>query len=65
MVDEQWAEAIKLIESQPLLFERNAELSWNLGWAYFKLEDWKAAQVHLGCGFFVVLGRVGRRRGST
>ena len=39
--------AIELIESKPLLFERSAELSWNLGWAYFKLEDWKAAQTHL------------------
>jgi len=44
---EQWAQAIKLIESKPLRFEDDAELSWNLGWAYFKLENWKAAQVHL------------------
>ena len=44
---EQWSEAIKLIESEPLLFEKDAELSWNLGWCYFKLEDWKAAQGHL------------------
>jgi uncharacterized protein HemY len=39
--------AIELHESMPLLVETDAELSWNLGWAYFKPEDWKAAQVHL------------------
>ena len=44
---EQWTEAIMLIESEPLLLETNAELSWNLGWAYFKLGDWKTAQLHL------------------
>jgi Flp pilus assembly protein TadD len=44
---EQWTEAIELIESKPLLFESDAELSWNLGWAYFKLDDWKTAQSHL------------------
>jgi Flp pilus assembly protein TadD len=47
MGEEQWAQAIKLIESQPEIFERDADLSWNLGWAYFKLGDWKAAQRHL------------------
>ena len=52
MQEELWVDAIKLIESQPSLLERHAELSWNLGWAYFKLENWKAAQVHLSraCG---------------
>jgi hypothetical protein len=45
MQEERWIDAIKLIESQPSLFERHAELSWNLGWAYCKLENWKAAQV--------------------
>lgn len=43
---EQWAEAIKLLESKPL-FETDAELSWNLGWAYFKLGDLTTAQLHL------------------
>jgi tetratricopeptide (TPR) repeat protein len=47
MQEERWIDAIKLIESQPSLFERHAELSRNLGWAYCKLENWKAAQVHL------------------
>jgi predicted Zn-dependent protease len=47
MQEERWTEAINLIESRPSLFENDAELSWNLGWAYFKLEDWKSAQVHL------------------
>jgi len=47
MGEEQWTEAIKLIESQPQMFERDADLSWNLGWAYFKLGNWKTAQHHL------------------
>lgn len=47
MQEERWVDAIKLIESHPSLFEEDAELTWNLGWAYFKLENWKAAQVHL------------------
>lgn len=28
---EQWTEAIQLIESQPQLFQSDAQLSWNLG----------------------------------
>jgi protein O-GlcNAc transferase len=47
MQEERWVDAIKLIESHPSLLEQHAELSWNLGWAYFKLENWKAAQMHL------------------
>ncbi len=47
MQEERWTDAINLIESQPSLFEKDAELSWNLGWAYFKLEDLKSAQAHL------------------
>jgi Flp pilus assembly protein TadD len=47
MQDERWDEAINLIEARPELFEKDAELSWNLGWAYVKLENWQAAQVHL------------------
>jgi len=47
MQEERWVDAITLIELHPSLFEQDAELSWNLGWAYFKLENWKTAQVHL------------------
>ena len=47
MDEERWNDAINLIESQPSLFELDAKLSWHLGWAYFKLEDWKSAQIHL------------------
>ena len=47
MQEERWSDAINLIESRPSLFEKDAELSWNLGWAYFKLEDWKSAQAYL------------------
>ncbi|MBA3569341.1 MAG: hypothetical protein H0W28_08340 [Pyrinomonadaceae bacterium] len=46
MGEEKWAEAIKLLESRPRMLERDAGLSWNLGWAYFKLGDWKVAQRH-------------------
>jgi predicted Zn-dependent protease len=47
MKEERWSDAINLIESRPSLFGKDVELSWNLGWAYFKLEDWKSAQAHL------------------
>src|SRR5262245_54871840 len=47
MQNEQWKAAIALIESKPALVEQDASLSWNLGWAYFKLENWKTAQLHL------------------
>lgn len=43
----RWNDAIELIESAPLLFESDPELLWNLGWAYFQLEDFKTAQIHL------------------
>jgi len=47
MREERWRDAINLIESYPSHIAKDAELSWNLGWAYFKLEDWNSAQVHL------------------
>ena len=47
MSEEQWVEAIALIESQLQTFENDAELCWNLGWAYFKLDSWKTAEEHL------------------
>lgn len=47
MEAEEWAAAIEVLESQTLLLETNAELSWNLGWAYFKIGDCTTAQLHL------------------
>jgi Flp pilus assembly protein TadD len=46
MQDERWSEAIALIQSNTS-HETDAELSWNLGWAYFKLADYAAAELHL------------------
>lgn len=46
MENERWSEAIALIESQNS-HETDGELSWNLGWAYFKLEDYDSAELHL------------------
>jgi Flp pilus assembly protein TadD len=46
MQDERWSEAIALIQSNTS-HETDAELSWNLGWAYFKLADYGAAELHL------------------
>lgn len=43
---EKWSEAIGLIEKSNLC-EADARLSWNLGWAYFKLENWRLAENHL------------------
>ncbi len=47
MDEERWTEAIALLESHPSIVESHAELSWNLGWAYFKEGNWKTAQQHL------------------
>jgi len=46
MQDERWSEAIALIQSNTL-HETDAELSWNLGWAFFQLTDYRAAELHL------------------
>ncbi|HKR59330.1 MAG TPA: tetratricopeptide repeat protein [Pyrinomonadaceae bacterium] len=47
MQEERWDEVINLIEPHQQLHKEDAELSWNLGWCYFKLQDWKTAQLHL------------------
>ena len=47
MDEEHWNEAITLLESYPSAVESHAELSWNLGWAYFKKSDWRTAERHL------------------
>jgi protein O-GlcNAc transferase len=44
--EERWSETIALIQSHEA-HETDSELSWNLGWAYFKLGDYVAAQPHL------------------
>lgn len=46
MQAERWAEAIALIQSESS-YLRNSDLSWDLGWAYFKLGDYDAAELHL------------------
>ena len=47
MSEEKWREAVNLLEAQPDLIEHNYALSWDLGWAYFKLEDYESAESHL------------------
>jgi Tfp pilus assembly protein PilF len=47
MAEENWGGAIAVLESHPRFVEKHAELSWNLGWAYFKEGDWETAQQHL------------------
>ena len=47
MAEERWREAIEIIEAEPKLLEADASLSWNLGWAYFKLDDYVSAERHL------------------
>ena len=47
MDEEDWSEAIALLEFHPSVVDNHAELSWNLGWAYFKAGDWNTAQQHL------------------
>ena len=46
MQEERWSDTIALIQTNTL-HETDAELSWNLGWAYFKLADYAAAELHL------------------
>jgi predicted Zn-dependent protease len=47
MSEEKWSEAINLLEAQPYLIEHDFALSWDLGWAYFKLADYESAESHL------------------
>ena len=47
MSEESWLEAINLLQTQPELIEHDYALSWDLGWAYFKLEDYELAESHL------------------
>ncbi len=47
MAEDRWREAIEIIEAEPRLLKADASLSWNLGWAYFKLDDYAAAERHL------------------
>src|SRR5690349_23155193 len=47
MQDDRWSDAIALIESDSSHLT-DPDLSWNLGWAYFKIDDFAAAELHLG-----------------
>jgi Flp pilus assembly protein TadD len=46
MRDERWSDAIALIQAH-VSDETDGALSWNLGWAFFKLEDYDSAELHL------------------
>lgn len=47
MAEGRWREVVKIIEAEPKLLESDASLSWHLGWAYFKLDDYISAERHL------------------
>lgn len=47
MREERWREAIRLLKEDYSTVERHWELSWNLGWCYFKLERMEEARRHL------------------
>jgi Flp pilus assembly protein TadD len=47
MKDERWLDAIELLKSSQDLVEQNWQLSWNLGWCYFRLARLDKAQKHL------------------
>jgi tetratricopeptide (TPR) repeat protein len=47
MRDGQWLKATLLFERNRAAVRRNWKLSWNLGWCYFKLENWAIALEHL------------------
>lgn len=42
-----WQEAIKVLRLDRSVVEKDWELSWNLGWCYFKLERFKEARKYL------------------
>ena len=47
MKSEKWPDAIKLLTDQIRLVRKDWELSWNLGWCYFKLGRLNNARSHL------------------
>jgi Flp pilus assembly protein TadD len=47
MREERWREAVGLLKENPSVVEKHWELSWNLGWCYFKLEQMDEARKHL------------------
>ena len=47
MKEERWREAIRLLKDSSSLVEKHWELSWNLGWCYFKLKRMDQARKYL------------------
>jgi tetratricopeptide (TPR) repeat protein len=47
MKDERWLDAIKLLSDRSSGTGKSWELSWNLGWCYFRLERFDEARKHL------------------
>jgi Flp pilus assembly protein TadD len=47
MKKEQWLAAIKLLKRELGVVEKNWRFSWNLGWCYFKLENFDDARKHM------------------
>jgi tetratricopeptide (TPR) repeat protein len=47
MREERWHEAIRLRKEHSAVVETHWELSWNLGWCYFKLKRMDEARKHL------------------
>ena len=47
MQREQYAEAIKLLRKRASEAKNDWRLTWNWGWCYFKLDNYRAAKVHL------------------
>ena len=47
MREEEWTEAIRILNGNSSTVEIHWELLWNLGWCYFKLDRMKSAGKHL------------------
>jgi len=47
MKKEQWLVAIKLLQRELAVVQKNWWLSWNLGWCYFKLNKFDDARKHM------------------
>ena len=47
MKKEQWLAAIKLLQHELAVAQKNWRFSWNLGWCYFKLDKFDDARKHM------------------
>jgi len=47
MKKEHWLAAIKLLQREQVVIQKNWRFSWNLGWCYFKLDKFDDARKYM------------------